>query len=110
MKDYMPDTELQVKAYLAAKSDVYKFGHFCGGFFLGLGYTISTYFSHAEPSLASSQTIPPDSVFWYSKYYGNEARQLRASSAWFGTTTSLLLGTTIYLIVRGIGKRQLQQL
>jgi len=110
MKDDMPDTELQVKAYLAAKSDVYKFGHFCGGFFLGLGYTISTYFSHAEPSLASLQTIPPDSVFWYSKYYGNEARQFRASSAWFGTTTSLLLGTTIYLIVRGIGKRQLQQL
>lgn len=99
-KDGLPNSELQFIAYQSAHRDVSQFGQWCGGFFLGLPYAVITSFSTSNPPMYDFSSIPPDSVYWYSRYYGQEVRQIRTMNAWWGFSTRVAVAITTYLIAR----------
>jgi hypothetical protein len=100
-KDGLPNSELQVKAYKSAIRDVAQGGHWFGGFFFGMSYAISTSFFNAQPPVYDFASIPPDSVYWFSRYYQNEVKQIRSTNAWWGWGTRMfvaILSESIYLL------------
>lgn len=100
VRDGLPNSDLQIKAYQSAHRDVSQFGQWCGGFFLGLPYAVITSFSTSNPPMYDFSSIPPDSVYWYSRYYGQEVRQIRTMNAWWGFSTRVAVAITTYLIAR----------
>jgi hypothetical protein len=98
-RDDLPNSNLQIKAYQSSLRDVNQFGHFCGGFFFGLPYTVSAYFFSSNPPHYDFQGMPPDSVYWYSRYYSQEVNHIRSTNAWMGTLTRWSLGLAIGIII-----------
>lgn len=98
-KDGLPNSELQVKAYKAACRDVCQAGHWFGGACLSFPYAINTYFWPAIPPAYDLKNVPPDSLYWYSRYYEAEVKRIRIANAWYGLITLEAIGLVAYGIL-----------